>query len=156
MPQGIMICSEKSCIIPVKTAIAALIEWPFGSACALCCYLSAVYGNLMEKLYNGTMEHLIIQQKAPQRKQYCVTWQKMKGISLSSVEAHELSVPRFYRQRLILLCLDTSSHWCKLPWLFSHKGWMGSPVYLGFICQNDYIFFQRSQMEGFVNDCSFI
>lgn len=27
--------------------------WPFASACASCCYLSATYGNLMGKLYNG-------------------------------------------------------------------------------------------------------
>lgn len=73
----------------------------------LCSHLSATYGSLMEK---HTMAHwnissfqLSCRKKTPQYKQHCVPWQKMKGVSLGSEEAHKagVSIARYNRQRSI-------------------------------------------------------
>lgn len=91
---------------------------------------------------------------APQCKRHCVTWQKKKGVSFSSAEAHGASIARFHRRRFNSPLLRHLKSLMQIALvLFSHRvdGLACLPV--GLFVKMMIWFFKGSQMEGFVNDC---
>lgn len=120
---------------------------------------AAAYGDTTEK---HTMAHWNISsfqhscsQQTAQYEQHCAPWQKMKGVSLRSEEAHNavVSIARHNRQRSIsslfrhlksLMQIDNRHSRC---FRTEAKGAHVCPR--GFICQTRWsIFFKGSQMEG--------